>query len=167
MLPSAATARTLGDVLVARARATCLSAVFLLPAPPQASNSPSSLQSSATPSLPSCSPSCLSSSNCCCPLAPANRSAPGLATNICDVVVEEGGPRVEAKRRGGDPIPRAGCRAKSRERAGSGLFVLGIRPIDEYPDEHPRDKQVGVTTSCLPPGSSLVLRRVSLDRGRQ
>jgi hypothetical protein len=57
---------------------------------------------------------------CCCPLAPAYRSAPGLTLNICDVWVEEGGPRVEAKRRGGDPLPRARCRAKFRERAGSG-----------------------------------------------
>src|SRR5947208_12025740 len=39
-----------------------------------------------------------------------------------DVVVEEGGPRVEAKRRGGDPLPRATRRAKSRERAGNRVF---------------------------------------------
>jgi hypothetical protein len=64
-----------------------------------------------------------------CPLAPAHRSASGLAINICDVLVEEGGPRVEAKRRGGDPLPRASCRAKLRERAGNSLFVwvLGLK----------------------------------------
>jgi hypothetical protein len=64
----------------------------------------------------------------CCPLAPANHSASGLAINICDVLVEEGGPRVEAKRRGGDPLPRASCRAKFPERAGSSVFVwvLGL-----------------------------------------
>ena len=62
-------------------------------------------------------------SDCCCPLAPAPHSAFRLAINICDVLVEEGGPRVEAKRRGGDPLPRASCRAKLRERAGSRLFV--------------------------------------------
>jgi hypothetical protein len=61
-------------------------------------------------------PSTISS---CCPLAPAHHSASGLAINICDVLVEEGGPRVEAKRRGGDPLPRASCRAKFPERAGS------------------------------------------------
>ncbi len=73
------------------------------------------------------------SSASCCPLAPAPRSASGLAINICDVLVEEGGPRVEAKRRGGDPLPRARCRAKSRERAGSRVVVWGGRLIDDHP----------------------------------
>ena len=66
-------------------------------------------------------------SDCCCPLAPAPRSASGLAINICDVLVEEGGPRVEAKRRGGDPLPRASCRAKFPERAGSCLVPWVVR----------------------------------------
>src|ERR1700680_3941550 len=59
----------------------------------------------------------------CCPLAPAHHSASGLAINICDVLVEEGGPRVEAKRRGGGTLPRARCRAKLRERAGSRVLA--------------------------------------------
>src|SRR5271165_5375302 len=66
---------------------------------------------------------CSRVSTCCCPLAPANHSASGLAINICDALVEEGGPRVEAKRRGGDPLPRASCRAKLRERAGSRVLA--------------------------------------------
>ena len=44
---------------------------------------------------------CIHSSVSCCPLAPANRSASGLAINICDVLVEEGGAspgRSEAER---------------------------------------------------------------------
>ncbi len=55
------------------------------------------------PDWSSCS-CCSRSSTCCCPLALAHHSASGLAINICDVLVEEGGPRVEAKRRGGDPL---------------------------------------------------------------
>ncbi len=69
---------------------------------------------------------CSRSSTCCCPLAPVHHSASGLAINICDVLVEEGGPRVEAERRGGDPLPRASCRAKLRERAGSRVVVWGV-----------------------------------------
>ena len=86
-------------------------------------------------------------SACCCPLAPAHRSASGLAINICDVLVEEGGPRVEAKRRGGDPLPRASCRAKFPERAGSRVagWVSG-----SYPDTHPdtRDEHEGRLGGC-------------------
>jgi hypothetical protein len=63
---------------------------------------------------------------CYCPLAPVHHSASCLAINICDVLVEEGGPRVEAKRRGGDPVPRASCRAKFPERAGSSMCVWGV-----------------------------------------
>ena len=69
-----------------------------------------------------CCSCCSRLSAYCCPLAPAHHSAPGLAINICDVLVEEGGPRVKAKRRGGDPLPRARRRATSRERVGSRVF---------------------------------------------
>ena len=44
--------------------------------------------------------------------------------NICDVLVEEGGPRVEAKRRGGDPLPR--CQVQSQTSGASGQ--LGASP---------------------------------------
>ena len=74
----------------------------------------------------------------CCPLAPAHHSASGLAINICDVLVEEGGPRVEAKRRGGDPLPRASCRAKLRERAGSRVFGWGASPRERRTAGHPK-----------------------------
>jgi hypothetical protein len=77
-------------------------------------------------------------SDCCCPLAPAPRSASGPAINICDVLVEEGGPRVEAKRRGGDPLPRASCRAKLRERAGSRVPRSVVSPRKRRPNDPPR-----------------------------
>src|SRR5208337_4526720 len=109
-----------------------------------------------TPPCSSVSPNRSSSSCCsrlpappapCCPLAPAHHSASGLAINICDVLVEEGGPRVEAKRRGGDPLPRASCRAKFPERAGSGLAVW---VSGSYPDSQPdtRDEHEGRPLRC-------------------
>jgi hypothetical protein len=84
-------------------------------------------------------PSCGCSSLCLLLSARSRpRSASGLAINICDVLVEEGGPRVEAKRRGGDPLPRARCRAKSRERAGSRVVAWGGRLIDDHPRRPPK-----------------------------
>jgi hypothetical protein len=68
---------------------------------------------------------------CCCssfyfllPARFANHSASGFAINSCDVLVEEGGPRVEAKRRGGDPLPR--CQVQSQSWGASGQ--LGASP---------------------------------------
>ena len=80
------------------------------------------------------------SSICCCPLALAHHSASGLAINICVVLVEEGGPRVEAKRRGGDPLPRASCRATFPERAGSRVSRSAVAPRerDGQPDTRER-----------------------------
>ncbi len=52
--------------------------------------------------------------------------------------VEEGGPRVGAKRRGGDPLPQ--CQAQSQIPPASGQqgVRLGVRLINEHPNEHPR-----------------------------
>jgi len=81
-------------------------------------------------------------SACCCPLAPPHRSASGLAINICDVLVEEGGPRIEAKRRGGDPLPR--CQAQSQISGASGQpgYSLGYslykRIVQRAPQRGPR-----------------------------
>jgi len=81
----------------------------------------------------SCSPL-----HACCPLAPANHSASGLAINICDVLVEEGGPRVEAKRRGGDPLPR--CQVQSQISGASGQpgTRCGASPRERRTAGHPK-----------------------------
>ena len=73
----------------------------------------------------------------CCPLAPVHHSASGLAINICVVLVEEGGPRVEAKRRGGDPLPRCQLQSQISGASGQQGVRLGARLIDEYPRRAP------------------------------
>ncbi len=77
------------------------------------------------------------SAACCCPLAPANHSASGLAINICDVLVEEGGPRVEAKRRGGDPLPRCQVQSQTSGASGQQGLRMGGRLMNEDPRRPP------------------------------
>jgi hypothetical protein len=72
----------------------------------------------------------------CCSLAPP-RSAPGPTKTSVMWWVEEGGPRVGAKWRGGDPLPQ--CQAQNQISPASGQqgVRLGVRLIDVHPNEHP------------------------------
>jgi hypothetical protein len=99
----------------------------------------------------------------CCPLAPLPRSAPGPTKTSVMWWVEEGGPRVGAKRRGGDPLPQCQAQSQIPPRAGSRVSVSGVRLIDVHPNEHPhtpnghprrtpaRIRQKGTTTQPLVP----------------
>ncbi len=74
----------------------------------------------------------------CCPLAPLPRSAPGPTKTSVMWWVEEGGPRVGAKRRGGDPLPQ--CQAQSQISPASGQqgVRLGCSPYRRTPKRTPR-----------------------------
>src|SRR5271165_1570345 len=84
------------------------------------------------------------------PARSAHHSASGLAINICDVLVEEGGPRVEAKRiRWGPPssMPAAEPNIRS-ERAAACSFgeSLCTDPPNDPPALQPRGCPVHIRT---------------------
>jgi hypothetical protein len=96
----------------------------------------SALPSGPYRSLPP-SPPCRSSTSNPAARSPLPRSAPGPTKTSVMWWVEEGGPRVGAKRRGGDPLPQCQAQSQISPRAGSRLSVWGVRLIDVHPNEHP------------------------------
>ena len=61
---------------------------------------------------------------------------PGHKTSV-DVVVEEGGPRIGAKRRGGDPLPRGQCQSQFSTASGQQGGPLGGPLIGDHPRRPP------------------------------
>jgi hypothetical protein len=97
-----------------------------------------------------CCSCCSRLSTCCCPLALAHHSASGLAINICDVLVEEGGPRVEAKRRGGDPLPRCQLQSQISQSERAAACSFGGSLCTDPPNDPPQP--------CNPDGCPVYIR---------